>query len=213
MTSASSVEILPGLWRFTATHPEWTEEEGGDEGWDPVVSWWAARTSRGLVLIDPLVTDWDALDAIVTEQRGCAAVVRTIRWHERDVAPAADRYGASVWAAAAASPSGEALRVDHPLADGDELWDGVTAFDVERVDEIALWLASHSALVFGDAMLRRATGELRVCPDSWSQPAGGPARLRAVLGALTWLSVDHVLVSHGPLVLGDGLPSLAAAVS
>jgi hypothetical protein len=138
--SASSGEIFPGLWRFTATHPEWTEEEGGEEGWDPVVAWWATRTSRGLLLIDPLVTDWGALDAIVSEQGGCAAVVRTIRWRERDVAPAADRYGASVWAAASAV-GGAGGRVDHPLADGDELWDGIQAFDVERADEIALWLA------------------------------------------------------------------------
>jgi hypothetical protein len=71
---------------------------------------------------------------------------------------------------------------------------------------------AHSALVFGDAMLRRATGELRVCPDSWSQPTASPARLRAVLGALTRLEVEHVLVSHGPVVLGEGLASLAAAV-
>ena len=83
---------------------------------------------------------------------------------------------------------------------------------MERADEIALWVPSLSALLFGDAMLRRDTGELRVCPDSWTQPDGGPARLRAVLGELTRLPVKHVLVAHGPLVLRDGLESLQAAV-
>ncbi len=75
---------------------------------------------------------------------------------------------------------------------------------VERVDEIALWLPAQAALLFGDAMLRRATGQLRLCPNSWTQPNGGPARLRAVLGGLTRFPVEHVLVSHGPLVLGGG---------
>jgi hypothetical protein len=62
-------------------------------------------------------------------------------------------------------------------------------------------------------MLRTLAGDLRVCPDSWTQPEGGPARLRALLGALTVLPVAHVLVSHGPLVLGGGGASLQGATS
>jgi glyoxylase-like metal-dependent hydrolase (beta-lactamase superfamily II) len=83
--------------------------------------------------------------------------------------------------------------------------------DVERADEIALWLPAQRALLFGDAMLRRENGELRVCPASWLQPVGGRPRLTALLQALAALPVEHVLVSHGPLVLGDGPRSLTAA--
>jgi hypothetical protein len=54
---------------------------------------------------------------------------------------------------------------------------------------------------------------LRACPDSWLQPTGGPARLRALLAQLAKRPVEHVLVSHGPLVLGDGARSLRAAIS
>jgi hypothetical protein len=86
------------------------------------------------------------------------------------------------------------------------------AFEMERADELALWLPVQAALLFGDAMLRSAAGELRTCPDSWLQPDGGPARLRALLGGLAELPVEHVLVSHGPLVLGNGLMSLRAAI-
>jgi len=85
--------------------------------------------------------------------------------------------------------------------------------DVERADEIALWLPRQRALIFGDAMIRTRAGELRVCPESWTQPEGGPARLRSLLSALSGLPVEHVLVSHGPLVLGDGLASLRGATS
>jgi hypothetical protein len=202
-------EILPGLWRFSAEHPDWTEEEGGEDGWDPVVAWWATSTSRGLLLIDPLVTDWDALDELVAAHGGCAGVVRTIHWHQRSVAAAGARYNASVWAMPASEPREP---FDHELPDRGELWDGIQAFALERHDEAALWLPEQAALLFGDAMLRRDDGQLRVCPDSWTQPVGGPDRLRAGLRALTQFPVEHVLVSHGPLVLGGGFEALRAAV-
>jgi glyoxylase-like metal-dependent hydrolase (beta-lactamase superfamily II) len=204
--------ILNGLWCFEAVHPEWTEEEGGEDGWEPVVAWYAVATGRGLLLIDPLVSDWEEIDQMMNEHGGCAGVVRTIHWHQRTVAEAASRYRAEVWAGHPPNDPVRGRPLDHEVGDGDELWDGIRAFAMERDDEIALWLPAQAALVFGDAMLRRQTGELRVCPDSWTQPADGPARLRAVLGGLTRLPVEHVLVSHGPLVVGDGFGALRAAL-
>jgi hypothetical protein len=206
-------EVLPGLWRFEAEHPDWTEDEGGEEGWDQIVAWWAVRTSRGLLLVDPLVVDWAQLDALARQGGGCAGVVRTIHWHERSVAAAAARYDARVWAGL--PQDGNALRpYDIALGDGKSLPDGIEAFALERADEVALWLPEQAALVFGDATLRRGdTGELYMCPDSWSQPPGGRARLRELLAELTRLPVEHVLVAHGPLVLGDGLRSLRLAIS
>ncbi len=205
-------EVLEGLWRFEALHPEWTEEEGGEEGWDQRVAWWAVRVSGGLVLVDPLVEDWAPLDQLVDEQGGCAGVVRTIHWHQRSVAEVKSRYGTEVWAKRRGE--GDAAHPpDHTVADRDEPFAGLRVLEIERDDEIALWLPAQAALIFGDAMLRRSTGALRVCPESWLQPAGGPGRLRSLLGGLTQLPVEHVLVSHGPLVLGDGLASLRAATS
>jgi hypothetical protein len=210
MTQRTTGEIIDGLWRFEAVHPEWTEDESGEDGWEPQVAWWATETRHGLVLIDPLVDDWAALDQLVADRGGCAGIVRTCHWHARSVADVADRYGADVWAGN--ERNGYAWgALDHPIGDRDELFEALQIFEVERDDEVAVWLPRQAALVFGDAMLRTSGGDLRVCPETWTQPEGGPARLRALLQALTALPVEHVLVSHGPLVLGGGGAWLRAA--
>jgi glyoxylase-like metal-dependent hydrolase (beta-lactamase superfamily II) len=204
-------EILPGLWRFEALHPEWTDDEGGEDGWEQLVCWWALRSGDGLVLIDPLVDDWAMLDRLIEANGGCAGVIRTIHWHQRSIADVATRYGARVWAKP--NPDGDPdPPFDHAVKDGDQIFDGVCVADVERDDEIALWLAEQKALAFGDAMIRRPTGELRMCPESWHQPRGGRARLRTLLHGLNELPVEHVLVCHGPLVLGDGNRALTSAL-
>lgn len=211
-------EVVEGLWRFVALHPassspEWTAAaDAGEDGWDQLVSWWVVAVPTGLVLIDPLVEDWRALDLSLAERGDCLGIVRTCHWHQRSVAEAASRYGVEVWAKRHPD-GGSGYPLDHEIRDQDELFGSLRVLDVERADEIALWLGESETLVFGDAMLRRASGELRICPDSWLQPAGGPARLRALLRGLTALAPRHVLVSHGPLVLGDGLASLDAATS
>ena len=207
VSAGTTGEILDGVWRLEAVHPEWTEEEGGEDGCEPLVGWWAVRAPAGLVLVDPLIDDWPAVDRLVEAQGGCAGIIRTCHWQQRSIAEAAAQYRAEVWAR---PPRGERAVAPfaHEVTDREELFDRFVVFDMERIDEIALWLPAQRALMFGDAMLRRGEGELRVCPESWTQPDGGAARLRQLLRGLTALPVEHVLVSHGPSVLGDGLSSL-----
>ncbi len=126
--------------------------------------------------------------------------MRTIHWHQRSVTSAAARYNASVWAMQSLDFEPR-QPFDHALRDHGELWNGILAF-LEHDDEIALWLPQQAALLFGDAMLRRRDDQLRVCPDSGTQPADAADRLRTLLGELSQLSVEHVRVSHGPLVTG-----------
>jgi hypothetical protein len=180
------VEILPGIWQFTAPHPEW--EEGED--WPREVNWWAARVPEGLLLVDPLVEDWAALDALVQAAGGCAGIVRTIHFHQRSIAEAAARYGADV-----SVPAGA---VTHPTP---------------REDEIVVWLPGPRALLFGDVMVRSADGELTICPESWVRRIGGYATVRAALAPLLELGAEHARVSHGPLVLGDAAQALPRALS
>ena len=98
MSQGTTGEIIEGLWRFEALHPEWTEAEGGGDGWEQQVAWWAVATPHGLVLIDPLVDDWEALDQLVAEQGGCVGMLRTCHWHQRSISDVASRYSAQVWA-------------------------------------------------------------------------------------------------------------------
>jgi hypothetical protein len=212
MTESETGEMIEGLWRFEALLPDWTEHEDSEDGWQPRVAWWAVATVDGLVLIDPLVDDWDAVDRLVDGGGGCAGVVRTCHWHQRSIADAVSRYDVDVWARP--FPDGQPhFGFDHAVRDRDGLFDGFRVIDVERADEIALWLPRQQALVFGDAMIRTSAGVLRVCPESWTQPAGGPARLRSLLGGLSELPTEHVLVSHGPLIMGNGHVSLIRATS
>jgi len=202
-------QILEGVWRFVAVHPDW--EDMGD-GWEPEVAWWAVRTDAGLVLIDPLVSDWEALDGLVADHGGCAGVVRTVYWHQRSVAEAADRYGAEIWARPA-PPDTPGRAFDRPVNSGQTLPGGLVGYDVVRADEIAVWVPSQAALVFGDLLVRGPDGELKLCPAHWIDRIGGAERVRAVLRALPELDLVHVLVSHGPLVLGDGSAALHRVMS
>ena len=212
MAENGTGQIIGGLWRFEALLPDWTEHEGGEDGWEQTVAWWAVAAAGGLVLIDPLVHDWDAVDRLVAVGGGCTGVVRTCHWHQRSIVDVSSRYDVGVWARP--DPDGRVHNAfDHAVSDRGELFDRLQAIDVERADEIALWLPRQGALVFGDAMIRTRAGELKVSPESWTQPEGGPARLRSLLGALSGLPVEHVLVAHGPLVLSDGLASLRSATS
>jgi glyoxylase-like metal-dependent hydrolase (beta-lactamase superfamily II) len=204
----SPEEIVPGLWRFTAVHPEW--EEGED--WDAEVAWWAVRGPDGLTLIDPLVEDWEELDGLVASAGGLAGIVRTVHYHERSIPEAAARYGGEVWARRP-PPTIESARFDHAVQEGGRLPGDIEATVLVRDDEIALWLPDQRALAFGDALLRDPDGRLTMCPESWVQRVGGRARLRQDLVPLVALAPEHVLVSHGPLVLGDGVEALAGAVA
>ncbi len=204
---AARAEILAGLWRFTAIHPDW--EEGED--WEPEVAWWAIQTERGLLLVDPLLDEPGELDELIAHCGGCAGVVRTCHWHQRSAAQVAERYATDLWARPA--PAGlDAPRFDRVAESGKPLPGDVLALAVGRDDELVLWSGAQRALLAGDVLLRDEDGALGMCPDSGLTRDGGRAGLRPTLRELLDLPVEHVLVAHGPLVLGDGAEALARAL-
>ena len=212
-------ELAPGLWRWTATHPEWTEEEGGQDGWEPEVSSYALVEDDALVLIDPLVPAddeerfWRALDDDA-EQHGPPQIVLTVFYHARSASTILDRYpGAALWAPAAAEAQArERVAVAHVYGDGDALPGGIEGRTTEHRAEAVLWIPSHNALAAGDLLLGTAGGGVRVVPDSWLRPGVTGAMIRDGLRPLLDLPVELLLLTHGAPVLDDARAKLAAAI-
>jgi glyoxylase-like metal-dependent hydrolase (beta-lactamase superfamily II) len=193
-------EIAPGLWWWTAPHPDWTPEDlEGGEGWEQIVSSYALATDNAIVLFDPLVEDWAWLDNHVKEH-GPPAVLITLFWHARSAQEILDRYdGASVWAyEPAAEWIGERTRYTMKFNAGDSLPAGIEAIPMPRVAEVAYWLPQHNSVVVGDTILRhgdRAT----LFPATWVA-----RRKQEIIDAakqsvheLMERSPDRLLLTHG----------------
>src|SRR5690242_14952258 len=84
-------EVAPGIYRWTAQHPEWHPGAWGAE-----VASFAVREPGRTLLIDPLVGEeqWDALGGVVD---GAVQTLITIPYHVRSAAACAARYGGSIW--------------------------------------------------------------------------------------------------------------------
>jgi hypothetical protein len=196
-------ELRPGLWRWTAAHPEWDHAEH----WGPDVASVYAELPDVVVVVDPLIPQdeeerfWTALDRDVERLGLPVHVLLTVHWHERSVAPVLDRYKATLW---------------RPEEKG-ELPAGVRAEVVRGSDwvEALFFLEPHRALVAGDLLVGTAGGlELPISwfpkgEREWAERELKPD-LRRRLGALP---IELVLVSHGEAVLADGAAALERALS
>ncbi|MGH3072455.1 MAG: hypothetical protein ACRDNB_09350 [Gaiellaceae bacterium] len=213
-------EIRPRLWRWTATHPEWTPEEDGADGWEPEVSSYALVEEDALVLIDPLVPAdeeerfWRALDDDVA-RHGPPQILLTVFWHTRSTQTILDRYERSRAFAPAAWPDEARERV--PSAElyelGAALPGGIEARGTEHRGEALLWIPSHSALAAGDILLGTRDGGVRVCPDSWLRPDVTGQMLREGLRPLLELPIELLLLTHGDVVNERPLAQLEAALA
>lgn len=198
-------ELAPGLWRWTARHPEAVLDPVPDspDDWPPDVGCVACAADGALVLVDPLVppggepTFWAAMDGLVGRHGPRVVVVTTLRWHRRSRDAFAARYDAVLSRAKAELPA------------------GVRTVPIRRGGEVMVWLEEHRALVPGDRLLGDGEGGVRMCPESWlwHLPGGfGIADLRAALAPVAELPVEMVLVSHGEPVLRDGAAAVEKAL-
>jgi glyoxylase-like metal-dependent hydrolase (beta-lactamase superfamily II) len=195
-------ELRPGLWRWTASHPEWDHAQQ----WGPDVGSVYAELQDAVVVVDPLVPAdederfWSALDRDVERLAVPVRVLLTVHWHERSVAAVLDRYDATLW---------------RPEEKG-ELPAGVRAEIVKGSDwvEAMFFLEPHRALVTGDLLIGKNGGiELPIewfpkAEREWAERELKP-ELRQRLGALP---IELVVVSHGEPVLGDGAAAVDAAL-
>ena len=197
-------ELRPGLWRWTAAHPEWEHAEH----WGPEVGSVYAELPDALVMVDPLVPQdeedrfWEALDRDVERVGKPVHVLLTVHWHERSVAAVLDRYKATLW---------------RPEEKG-TLPAGVHAEVVNGSDwvEALFFLEPHRALIAGDLLIGKAGGGIEL-PVGWfpkgEQDWAQQELIPELRKRLAELPVELVVVSHGDPVLEDGAAALERALA
>jgi glyoxylase-like metal-dependent hydrolase (beta-lactamase superfamily II) len=190
-------EIASGLWEWSVPHPEWKPGDLEDgAGWEQVVSSYALA-GDGLVLFDPLVEDWDALDALV-ERHGPPAILLTILWHGRSAPDILERYaGAATWAH---EPAAEWVEERTPVTKtfqvGDSLPAGTEAIHMRRIEEVAFWLPAHRAVVVGDTILGHGE-RAALCPPTWVRKSETFEPARQAVRELMAREPATLLLTHG----------------
>jgi glyoxylase-like metal-dependent hydrolase (beta-lactamase superfamily II) len=191
-------KVAPGLWWWSARHPDWTPEDLEDgEGWEEIVSSYALAADDAFVLFDPLVEDWNWLDRSV-EQHGPPAVLITIFWHVRSSQEILDRYeGASLWAhEPAAEWVGERARYTNTFNVGDKLPGSVEAIHMRRIEEVAFSLPDHNAVVLGDTILGH-DGRAALCPPTWVRKHETFDAAEDAVRQLMARPPERLLLTHG----------------
>jgi hypothetical protein len=171
------------------------------------------------VLVDPLVPDdvWSRLDELAEGHAVVAALI-TIPYHVRSGEDVVGRYGenASIWGHPAVARRLRDASLLRPIEPGAALPGGAQAFAIgsPRRQEQPLWFPSHRALAFGDAVVG-VDGTLRVweVATTAKRQAWYRGRLVPSLEPLLELDAEHVLVTHGPPVVGGGREALRKALA
>jgi hypothetical protein len=198
-------ELRPGLYRWTARHPdaEADPQPGTPADWGPDVGSAAYAARDALVLVDPLVPAdrsdlQEEVDELVRGHGKPVIILTTLQFHRRSREELAARYGASTSRAKKNLP------------------EGVETIQIHGAGETMVWLPEHRALIPGDRLLGGDSGDLRLCPESWLRYLPSKmkqAQLRKALRPVLNLPVEMVLVSHGEPVLSGGREALANALS
>jgi len=195
-------KVAPGLWHWTAAHPDWH----GAPDWPEHVGCVCYRTPAATVLIDPLLPrdEEESLWRFVDGFELPVQVLLTAPWHRRDSYRVAERYRTTVWAHERA-----AERIDFPTR-SDDLPEGVEAFVPDGDDEgqVAFHLPEHRALVVAEFF--KGTGDgLELTPSPAIRDAEAFHRS---MRKLLELRLERVLVAHGEPVFADGHRHVAAAL-
>ncbi len=212
--------IIPGLWRWTAPHPDWSPydpEEKTGFGWSRQVGCVCYEAPSELVLIDPLAPPpaspecrrfWQALDAAVERKRQPVTVLLSTDWHDRSAQAVFDRYacryGASIRVHEAMPRDSLNCRPTHTFSAEDPLPGDVRFYFLTSPHpEVVFYLSSARSLVIADAL--------------WGTPDGrlwlGSREFCALLPSLLQtLPLDTVLLSHGEPILADARAVLARVV-
>jgi glyoxylase-like metal-dependent hydrolase (beta-lactamase superfamily II) len=192
-------EVAPGLWHWTARHPDW--KEGAD--WEAEVSSYAIDDGERLLLVDPLAPSV-LIDELAAGRH--PVVVLTCPWHRRDTALLVERLGAEVFV-----PPPDQGDPD-PVAGtvfraGERLPVGIVALPGMEHNDLVLWIESRRAIAVGDTLIDRGKGlefpadwaggeGLEFTADSAGKGVSVDELLAGVRPVLE-LPVEHVLATHG----------------
>ncbi|HEY6781202.1 MAG TPA: hypothetical protein VI111_09615 [Thermoleophilaceae bacterium] len=213
--TATPEPIDDGIWRWTARHPEWHPAGFGDE-----VACFALKTDAEALLIDPLLPPDPApvhelIDALATDG---LAILITIPYHVRDAERLRRKHGkrCSIWGHAACASRLTKRAGFHAMTPDTDLPAGVRAQAIGSPSrqEQPLWIPSHQAVAFGDAVIE-TDGRLRVWEDeldSERRTRWYRERFIPTLRPLLELDPKRVLVTHGEPVLEGGRAKLASAL-
>jgi hypothetical protein len=177
-------ELRPGLWTWTAPHPDWSEK---DE-WGPDVRSYAYDGGGCLVLFDPLAPP-SLIEGLIEAQE--VGVLLTAEWHRRSAAECVERFGAHVSAPDEEPPGGVERRP--------------TYYD----EEVAYWLPRHGALVVGDSFMAETGFKVQ---DEWLPDGVTREQMLAGLRPLLELPVELILVTHGDPVVENARERLQEAL-
>lgn len=222
-------QIAPGLWRWSAPHPEWKPEKGGPGGWERMVGSVYFEGEDAAVLIDPLapppgspdeIRFWAALDRDVERLDRPVAVLLTNHFHARSAREVYGRYrsrpGASVLVPQTTVLEGLPVK---RFSEESVLPGAVRAFSITgmNAEETLFYIPAQRSIVPADTLLGAGNGTLRVAAASWADASdAGQARyrerFRPELRRLLDLPIDRVLTSHGEPVLENGHRALAEAL-
>jgi hypothetical protein len=212
-------ELAPDLWRWTARHPDWhPADDFGAE-----VASYALTADDELLLLDPLLPDDGDADGVLqhldalSETAKATHILITIGYHVRSAEPLRDRYAAHIHgpeSAAGRLSDTKAFTILEPGVPGPA---GAIphAIGSPRRTELPLWLPSHKAIAFGDALVTNPAGKLRMWaqkPRDAQQIAFYRSRFAPTLDPLRHLPAQRILTTHGPPVLHDGATVLATAL-
>ena len=198
-------EILPGIYHWTAVHPNIGMK---------VSSYWLDDAG---VLIDPLAPPDVGIEWFADRPAPPSAIVLSNRHHYRHSGELAARYGCPVLCVSAGMHEfthGEPVSAFEP---GETLPGGLLAFEIGAIcpDDMALYLASARAIWFADGLVRGGPRrELGFVPDSLMDDPPGTKQglLESFERALRELDFENVLLAHGGPVIGDGRAQLEALI-
>ena len=205
LKALNATELAPGLWRWTAWHPEWEQDVGC-----------LALTAGGdLVLVDPQVPEddeavWSELDGAI-EGANDTDVVLTVFFHDRSAGAIRARWpDVRIHAEAGGIAHIEGVPT-HLYRAGDHLPGGLVAQATPREGEAVLWEAVSGSLIVGDVLLGKEGG-LVICPAGWLPEGVARHDMATALTPMLDLPLQRILVSHGEPVLAKARTALQRAI-